>query len=109
VGERTLKNVIEELKAIAGLGDDPRIKPHSIRQAAATWMLRNGADIKSIQAFLGHSPLQTTAVYLHFTEEQLRKTIGAVGLGHDDRGVGPRSPSVRTSTTRHLRFAPSRP
>jgi site-specific recombinase XerD len=85
VGERTLRHALEELKAIAGLRDDPRIKPHSIRHAAATRMLRNGADIRSIQAFLGHSQLQTTAVYLHHSEQQLRRTIDAVGLGRAEQ------------------------
>jgi site-specific recombinase XerD len=81
MGESTLRHMLEEIKAIAGLCGDPRIKPHSIRHAAATRMLQNGADIKSIQAFLGHSQLTTTALYLHYSEQQLRKTIGAVGLG----------------------------
>jgi site-specific recombinase XerD len=73
LGERSLTLMLEEVKAIAGLKGDPRIKPHSIRHAAATRLMRNGADIRSIQAWLGHSQLQTTAMYLHTDEEQVRK------------------------------------
>jgi integrase len=49
MGRTTLANTIEDIKAIAGFRADPRIKRHSIRHAAATRLMRNGADIKSIQ------------------------------------------------------------
>lgn len=80
LGENSLSNILEDVKAIAGLKDDPRIKPHSIRHAAATRLLRNGADIRSIQAWLGHSQLQTTAIYLHTDEEQVRKIAPLAGF-----------------------------
>ena len=64
MGETTFAHMLEDVKATAGLKDDPRIKPHSIRHAAATRLMRNGADIRSIQTWLGHSHLQTTAIYL---------------------------------------------
>jgi site-specific recombinase XerD len=48
VGHNSLTTIIEEIKAIAGMRGDPRIKPHSIRHAAATRLMRNGADIRSI-------------------------------------------------------------
>lgn len=38
--------------------------------------MRNGADLSSIQHFLGHSQLQTTAIYLHTDEQQLQKIAG---------------------------------
>jgi site-specific recombinase XerD len=80
VGEQGLCQMLEEVKAIAGLKGDPRVKPHSIRHAAATRLMRNGADIRSIQAFLGHSQLQTTAIYLHTDEQQVRKIAPLAGL-----------------------------
>ncbi len=67
-----LRTLLEEIKAIAGLAGHENIKPHSLRHAAATRLLRNGADIRSIQSFLGHTNLQTTAVYLHSDEERQR-------------------------------------
>jgi site-specific recombinase XerD len=73
LGEQGLYTLLEDIKAIAGYKADPRIKPHSIRHAAATRLMRNGADIRSIQTWLGHAHLQTTAVYLHTDEEQARK------------------------------------
>jgi site-specific recombinase XerD len=79
-GESTLVRMVEEVKAIAGMKGDPRIKPHSIRHAAATRLMRNGADIKSIQTYLGHSHIQTTATYLHTDEEQVRKIAPLTGL-----------------------------
>jgi site-specific recombinase XerD len=96
VGDNTLRHLLEEVKAIAGIRDDPRIKPHSIRHAAATRMLRNGADIKSIQAFLGHSLLQTTSIYLHGSEQQVRMVIETVGLARDAEGAADRREEKRS-------------
>ena len=64
--------MVEEIKAIAGFSGRDNIKPHSLRHAAATRLLRAGADLKSIQNYLGHSQITTTAIYLHTSEEQLK-------------------------------------
>jgi site-specific recombinase XerD len=112
VGDNTLRHLLEEIKAIAGMRDDPRIKPHSIRHAAATRMLRNGADIKSIQAFLGHSLLQTTSIYLHGSEHQVRKVIETVGLARDAEGAADRReekrPDQRADFMQRRRATPAR-
>jgi hypothetical protein len=42
--------------------------------------MRNGADIRSIQTWLGHAHLQTTALYLHTDEEQVRKIAGKASI-----------------------------
>lgn len=73
LGEVGLGTLIDEAKALADLRDHGNIKPHAMRHAAATRLLRNGADLRSIQHFLGHSCLQTTAVYLHTDEQQLQR------------------------------------
>ena len=75
-----LKVMLEEVKAIAGLADRSNILPHTLRHACATRLMRNGADLRSIQAFLGHSSLIVTSVYLHTNEEQLRdmKELGSL-------------------------------
>ncbi|MFN3651279.1 MAG: tyrosine-type recombinase/integrase [Armatimonadota bacterium] len=67
-----LAQLLEQAKLVAGLGNAPNIKPHSIRHRAATRLLQNGADLRSVQAWLGHSHLSTTAVYLHCDEKRLQ-------------------------------------
>jgi|SRR5579884_628195 len=72
IHEVGLKNMLEQIKAIAGLAGKENIKPHSLRHACATRLLRAGANLRDIQAFLGHSSLQITSIYLHSDEHQLR-------------------------------------
>jgi len=69
-------SILETVKAIAGLADHVNIKPHSLRHNYATRLLKNGADLRSIQSALGHAQLTTTAIYLHLTEQQARGTAG---------------------------------
>jgi len=59
---------------------DPRIKPHAIRHNAATRMLRNGMDLKSVSVWLGHTELRTTSIYLHSSEQELQKMADLAGF-----------------------------
>jgi site-specific recombinase XerD len=90
MGDNSLTKLVREVAAIAGYKGDPRIKPHGIRHAAATRLMRNGADIRSIQQWLGHSQLETTCLYLHTDEQQIRKIAGLA-----DFSTTPEKPAKR--------------
>ena len=59
------------------------ISPHTLRQSFGTALHRRGADLRSIQAMLGHEKIDTTLVYTHISNEQLRKAI----LEHHPRNI----------------------
>lgn len=50
-----------------------RISPHSLRHSLATHLLKNGADIRSLQMILGHENLSTVQIYTHLENKEVRK------------------------------------
>ena len=69
---RSIQRIIKKYSIKAGIVGK-NVSPHSLRHSYATDLLRNGADIRSVQALLGHSSVTTTQIYTHVTDKQLRE------------------------------------
>ena len=65
---------LKEIGAKVGV-DITKLSPHSIRHSVATMMLKNGADLRFIQEFLGHSDIGTTQIYTHLNDSYKKETI----------------------------------
>lgn len=68
---RNIQTIIKRLGKKANI--NKKITPHSMRHSFATHLLENGANLAEIQQLLGHENLETTRIYVHISQEQLKK------------------------------------
>jgi site-specific recombinase XerD len=68
---RSIERIVKKYAIEAGISK--KVTPHTLRHAFATDLLRNGADIRSVQMMLGHANVATTQVYTHVTDSQLKE------------------------------------
>lgn len=71
LNRHSIERIVREHASKSGMSK--KVTPHTIRHSFATGLLSNGADIRSVQALLGHASIVTTQIYTHVTDKHLKE------------------------------------
>ena len=71
LSRQTLWTVVRRAATTAGV--ERRVSPHTLRHSFASHLLEGGADLRSVQAMLGHADIATTQIYTHLPGAALRR------------------------------------
>ncbi len=80
MSRESVHSMVKKSLLKAGL-DSSKYSSHKLRHTAATLMLQNGVDVRTLQELLGHEHLNTTQIYTHVDNDQLRTAAVANPLG----------------------------
>lgn len=91
MGVNGVRAMLEDTKIRAGLPPHAVVAPHSIRRAYATRCLKNGMDLRSLSASLGHSQASTTLIYTFYSERPAEAMRDHADLRNVDNTPSPPS------------------
>lgn len=80
ISKAAVEKLVKKYLLKAGLDSD-QFSPHKLRHTAATLMLQNGVDVRTLQEVLGHENLNTTQIYTHVDSDNMRLAAKANPLG----------------------------
>ena len=81
LSRHTVHVIVKQALLMAGL-DSTQYSSHKLRHTAATLLLQNGVDVRTLQEVLGHEHLNTTQIYTHVDNNELRIAAQSSPLSH---------------------------